>query len=156
MFPKKSLVIAALLGVAGVAGLMLARAQETATSTTVSIIPQSPANLRSIESYSETQLTQLINALAATPLIWPSNYVANDTPEGAVAEYMAHNPEGPAPAVLQVQYDPGLNYQVSLPTAPSTTGPLPLAADTITAPSVRASGTFNTIIRNGTATPVRP
>src|ERR1039457_3272925 len=81
-FPKKPLVIAALLGVASVAGLILAHAQETATSATTSIIPQSPANLRSIESYSETQLTQLINTLAATPLIWPSNYVANGNMSG--------------------------------------------------------------------------
>jgi hypothetical protein len=80
----------------------------------------------------------------------------NDTQEGAIAEYMAHNPGGPAPTVLQVQYNPGLNYQVSLPTVPSTTGPLRLAADTITAPSVRLPGTFNTIIRNGTAVPIQP
>jgi hypothetical protein len=37
---------------------------------------------------------------------------------------------------------------------PSTVGPLPFAADTLTAPSVRLPGTFNTIIRNGTATPL--
>ena len=76
-FPKKPLVIAALLGVASVAGLILAHAQETATSATTSIVPQSPANLRSIESYSDAQLEQLLNLLAATPLIWPTNLPHN-------------------------------------------------------------------------------
>ncbi len=98
MFPKKSLVIAALLGVAGVAGLMLARAQETATSTTASIIPQSPANLASIEHYSDAQLEQLINALAATPLIWPTNLPDN----GRAGTYwsLAHPNWPPLPATF--------------------------------------------------------
>jgi hypothetical protein len=60
-FPTKSLVVAALLGAAGIAGVMLVHAQETTTSTTTSIVPQSPAQLQSIESYSDAQLTQLIN-----------------------------------------------------------------------------------------------
>ncbi len=76
----------------------------------------------------------------------------NNTSEGAIAEYMAHNSGGAAPTLLQVQYNPGLNYQISLPTVQSTVGPLPFAADTLTAPSIRLPGTLNTIIRNGTAT----
>jgi RHS repeat-associated protein len=123
-------------------------AEEAATAAKIGYHATNPDNVGSIldNGFRDSQAGRLGGG----------GVYVNDTPEGAVAEYMAHNPEGPAPAVLQVQYDPGLNYQVSLPTAPSTTGPLPLAADTITTPSVRASGTFNTIIRNGTATPVRP
>jgi hypothetical protein len=70
-FPKTSLIIAALLGVAGVAGLILAHAQETATSITTATIPLSPANLASIEFYSDAQLTQLLRELAEKPLTWP-------------------------------------------------------------------------------------
>jgi hypothetical protein len=97
-FPKKSLVIAALLGVAGIAGLMLAHAQETAMSATTSIIPQSPANLRSIESYSDTQLEQLINALAATPLIWPTNLPNNGM--GGTYWSLAHPDWPPLPGTF--------------------------------------------------------
>jgi hypothetical protein len=75
-------VVAILLGAASIAGMMLARAQETATLSTTSIVPRSPANLPAIESYSDAQLTQLINTLAATPLIYPSNYVANGNISG--------------------------------------------------------------------------
>jgi hypothetical protein len=72
-FPKKSLAVAALLSAASVVGVMLVHAQEATTSTTAAIVPHSPASLQSVESYSDAQLTQLINALAATPLIWPTN-----------------------------------------------------------------------------------
>jgi hypothetical protein len=72
-FPKKSSVVAALLGAMSIAGVMLVHAQETATLITASIVPHSPESLRSVESYSDAQLTQLINDLSATPLIWPTN-----------------------------------------------------------------------------------
>ncbi|MGH7953403.1 MAG: hypothetical protein ACREFE_16025 [Limisphaerales bacterium] len=36
--------------------------------------------MRSIESYSDAQLTQLINTLAATPLIWPTNFPNGNMP----------------------------------------------------------------------------
>ncbi|HUZ07927.1 MAG TPA: hypothetical protein VMV89_10625, partial [Candidatus Paceibacterota bacterium] len=74
VFSKKSLVVAAVLSAASIAGMMLVHAQEATTSTTTSIVPQSPTQLRTIESYSDAQLTQLINTLAATPLIWPTNF----------------------------------------------------------------------------------
>ncbi len=71
-FRSKSLVVAALLAATGVVGVMLVRAQEATTSTT-SIVPQSPVQLQSIESYSDAQLKQMLNDLAQTPLIWPAN-----------------------------------------------------------------------------------
>jgi len=77
----------------------------------------------------------------------------NNTPEGAIAEYMSV-PGRSAPTVLQVQYSPGLNYTITPPPAGYTTGPLPFAADTLTTESIRLPGTFNTIIRNGSATVV--
>jgi len=79
----------------------------------------------------------------------------NNTSAGAIAEFAARNP-GVTPSVLQVQYTPGLNYRISPPPGGYTTGPLPLAADTLTTGSLRLPGTFNTIIRNGTATPLPP
>ena len=77
----------------------------------------------------------------------------NNTPEGAIAEYMSV-PGRPAPTVLQVQYSPGLNYTITPPPAGYTAGPLPFAADTLTTESIRLPGTLNTIIRNGSATVV--
>jgi hypothetical protein len=44
-------------------------AQTTATAT----VPFSPTNMASLESYSDTQLKQLMDTLEATPLIWPTN-----------------------------------------------------------------------------------
>jgi RHS repeat-associated protein len=107
-----------------------------------------PANVQSIldNGFYETQAGRLGGG----------GVYVNNTQEGAIAEYLAHNPGGPTPTVLQVQYNPGLNYNISLPTVPSTTGPLSFAADTITAPSVRLPGTLNTIIRNGSAIPINP
>ena len=98
-FSKKSLIVAALLGTASIAGMMLVHAQETATLTTTSIIPRSPANLPAIESYSEAQLTQLINTLAATPLIWPSNFVANGNMSGTFWS-LAHPDWPPLPCAF--------------------------------------------------------
>ena len=72
--PKKTSVGAALLVTACLAGVMLVRAQEATTSSTTSIVPQSPTQLRAIQSYSDTQLQQLVNALGSTPLIWPTNF----------------------------------------------------------------------------------
>ncbi len=118
-FLNKSLVVAALLGVAGVAGLMLARAQETATSNTTSIIPQSPANLRSIESYSNAQLEQLINALAAAPLIWPTNLPDN----GMAGTFwsLAHPDWPPLPATFGTPVWNLTPYSGSTMSANSTT-----------------------------------
>jgi hypothetical protein len=105
-----------------------------------------PANVDSI-------LNGGLNNSAAGRLGGEGVYV-NDTQEGAIAEYMARNPNGRAPSVLQVEYNPGLNYTISPPPVGYTTGPLPFAADTLTTESVRLPGTFNTIIRNGSATVV--
>lgn len=69
-FPKKSWIIAVFLLVASIAGVMLVHAQETTTSAA---IPSSPANLPLLESYSDAQLEQVLNDLAAMPLIWPTN-----------------------------------------------------------------------------------
>ena len=80
-------------------------------------------------------------------------YVSN-TPEGAIAEYMWYNPGGPAPTVLRVQYEVGLNYRIVPPPSRYFMGELPLAADTVTTESIRLPGTFNTLIRNGSAVPV--
>ena len=78
---------------------------------------------------------------------------ANSTPEGALAEFQYHNP-GISPAVFEVQYPvsptlvinppPSLYYESSLP---FTQG-----ANILTAPSLRAPGTINLLIRQG-ATP---
>ncbi|HEV2330541.1 MAG TPA: immunoglobulin domain-containing protein [Verrucomicrobiae bacterium] len=69
-FLQKSSVVAAFLGAACVMGATFVHAQETPTT---SIIPHSPQSLQSVESYSDTQLTELVNDLSATPLIWPTN-----------------------------------------------------------------------------------
>jgi hypothetical protein len=72
---QKPLTVAALFGVT----TMLVHAQESATlatpvtSASTSVVPHSPESLRAIKKYSDTQLTQLVNALAATPLTWPTN-----------------------------------------------------------------------------------
>lgn len=75
----------------------------------------------------------------------------NNTKAGAIAEYKAHNPNAPDPAVLKVKYDQGRNYKIDPPPQKYTTGEIPLNADTLTTESLRAPGTFNTIIRNGSA-----
>jgi len=70
-FPRTSFFVATILSVAGIAGLMLAHAQEMAMSTATVTISLSPTSLASIEYYSDAQLTQLLGELAATPLTWP-------------------------------------------------------------------------------------
>jgi RHS repeat-associated protein len=72
----------------------------------------------------------------------------NNTREGAIAEFQFRNP-GTVPAILTVNYRPGVN--VTLPVAPPDyVMRLPLGnVDSITAPSLRAPGTFNTNVLNG-------
>ena len=79
----------------------------------------------------------------------------NNTVEGAAAEFMFHRP-GVSPTILQVEYPVGRNLLISHPPSGYTFGNLPFTSDanTLTAPSLRATGTFNTLIRSG-ATPVR-
>lgn len=77
----------------------------------------------------------------------------NSTPKGAIAEFAHHNP-GIKPSVLEVQYSAGKNARAGV--APrSYVTEHPLNVDSISAPSVRAPGTTNTNILNGTATPLR-
>ncbi len=81
----------------------------------------------------------------------------SDTVEGAIAEYNAHNPGlRLKPAIIEVEYTPGVNLKVT-PPSQYYEGPLPFTqgAGSLTAPSVRVGGTVNTVIRNGTAVPVR-
>ena len=124
------------------AGAQAARAAE---ETQIGFHATAPANVDSI----------LANGLydSAGGRLGGAGVYVNNTPEGAIAEYMSV-PGRPAPTVLQVQYNSGLNYTISPPPAGYTTGPLPFAADTLTSESIRLPGTFNTIIRNGSATVV--
>jgi len=69
-------------------------AQGTATLTQSALLPSSPAGLRSIQSYSDAQLTQLINTLAVTPLIWPTNVPAG-LGYGAVGYWSLAHPSWP-------------------------------------------------------------
>ena len=71
----------------------------------------------------------------------------NDSREGAIAEYRYHNPDGPEPDVLKVEYEPGLEYRVKAKQGEASGG-VPVKADTLTTESLRASGTYNSIIRN--------
>lgn len=80
-----------------------------------------------------------------------SGVYVNDTPEGAIAEFTHHNP-GVEPVVLRVEYNAGTNASAAVP--PRTyVNELPLNVDSISAPSVRAPGTTNTNILNGSAKP---
>jgi hypothetical protein len=92
--------VARALVVTGIAGLMLAHAKETAMSTATATvtIPLSPANLASIEYYSDAQLTQLLGELAATPLTWPDVLPNN----GMAGTYwsLAHPNWPPLPATF--------------------------------------------------------
>jgi hypothetical protein len=72
-FLQKSSMVVAFLGAAGIIGATFIHAQEPATTITSSIVPHSPENLQSVESYSDAQLHQLVTDLSATPLIWPTN-----------------------------------------------------------------------------------
>jgi len=99
-FPKKPLVITALLGVSGDYRIeSWLTAQETATSSTTSIIPKSPANLRSIESYSETQLTQLINTLPLHRVDLAEQFSANGNMSGTFGS-LAHPDWPPLPCTF--------------------------------------------------------
>lgn len=72
----------------------------------------------------------------------------NNTHAGAVAEFQYHNP-GVTPAVLKVQYDPGINASATI--APRNyVETLPLYnVDSISAPSLRMPGTININVLNG-------
>lgn len=72
----------------------------------------------------------------------------NETPEGAYAEYSYYNPEGPYPYVFEVQYEQGINVPIEN-SGSYITGPIPINGDTLTFESERMTGTFNTIVRNG-------
>ena len=71
----------------------------------------------------------------------------NDSREGAIAEYRYHNPDGPEPDVLKVEYDSGLEYKVKAK-QDEVSGGVSVKADTLTTESIRAPGTYNSIIRN--------
>jgi hypothetical protein len=71
----------------------------------------------------------------------------NDSSEGAIAEYRYHNPDGPEPEILKVEYEPGLEYKVKAKQN-EVSGGVPVKADTLTTESLRAPGTNNSIIRN--------
>jgi hypothetical protein len=74
---------------------------------------------------------------------------ANSTVQGAVAEFQFHNP-GVNPAVFEVQYPVSPVLEIN-PPAGYFSQPLPFTqgANVLTAPSLRAPGTFNFLIRNG-------
>lgn len=74
---------------------------------------------------------------------------ANTTPEGAIAEFQYHNP-GVDPAVFKVQYPASPTLNISPPSG-YFNSPLPFTGDAniLTAPSLRAPGTLNMLIRNG-------
>jgi RHS repeat-associated protein len=76
----------------------------------------------------------------------------NSTLEGAVAEFQFHNP-GITPKILKVNYSPGVNAVASV--APgSYVSRLPLNVNSISAPSLRAPGTINTNVLNGSVRPI--
>lgn len=75
----------------------------------------------------------------------------NSTPEGAIAEFAVQNP-GIKPRVLTVQYSAGENASAGVAPRNYVTEH-PLNVDSISAPSVRAPGTINTNVLNGTAKP---
>jgi len=77
---------------------------------------------------------------------------ANSTVEGAISEFQYHNP-GVEPAVFRVQYPISPTLNVS-PPAGYFDSALPFTGDAniLTAPSIRAPGTVNLLIRAG-ATP---
>lgn len=72
---------------------------------------------------------------------------------GTNSKFNYHNP-GATPAVIQVDYTKGTNAAAK--TAPQNyVKEIPVNADTISAPSLRAPGTTNTNVVNGSATPVK-
>ena len=74
---------------------------------------------------------------------------ANSTPEGAIAEFQYHNP-GVNPTVFEVQYPVSPTLNISPPSG-YFNSPLPFTGDAniLTAPSLRAPGTLNLLIRQG-------
>ena len=74
---------------------------------------------------------------------------ANSTVEGAIAEFQYHNP-GVNPAVFRVQYPASPTLNISPPSG-YFNQPLPFTqgANVLTAPSLRAPGTVNLLIREG-------
>lgn len=75
-------------------------------------------------------------------------YVSHD-PETALAEYAFHNPGGPAAELLRVRYNPGEEFVFDgAPAAPYVKGIMPPEwADTLTAPSLRNPGGWNSLVR---------
>ena len=73
----------------------------------------------------------------------------NNAPEGAIAEFAHHNP-GVTPKVLKVEYNPGTNASASV-IPRNSVDQHPLNVDSISAPSIRAPGTVNTNVLNGSA-----
>jgi hypothetical protein len=75
---------------------------------------------------------------------------ANTTREGAVAEFQYHNP-GVEPAVFEVNVPKGSTLNIERPPTGYSNSPLPFTQDAnvLTAPSVRAPGTTNLLIRDG-------
>ena len=77
----------------------------------------------------------------------------NNTPEGAIAEFAHYNP-GKNPAVLQVDYSPGVEAVTDV--APSKyIQDIPLNVDSVSAPSVRAPSTTNTNVLNNSVKPIK-
>lgn len=76
----------------------------------------------------------------------------NDSVSGAIDEFSYHNP-GVTPTVLKVEYSPGRNATAVTPPQKYVESH-PLDADSVSAPSVRAPGTINTNVVNGTARPI--
>jgi len=76
----------------------------------------------------------------------------NDSPAGAIAEFSHHNP-GVTPSVLKVEYNPGTNAATTVAPRNYVTSH-PLNVDSISAPSLRAPGTVNTNILNGSGRPI--
>jgi len=74
---------------------------------------------------------------------------ANSTVEGAIKEFQFHNP-GVDPAVFRVQYPTSPTLNISPPSG-YFNSPLPFTGDAniLTAPSLRAPGTQNLLIREG-------
>jgi len=78
------------------------------------------------------------------------NYLyANSTPEGAIAEFQFHNP-GVDPVVFKVEYPVSSTLHIDPPSG-YFNAPLPFTegANVLTAPSLRAPGTINLLIRDG-------
>lgn len=80
---------------------------------------------------------------------------ANTTPQGAIAEFQFHNP-GVTPAVFEVNYPLSPALRIDPPSG-YFSQPLPFTggANILQAPSLRAPGTQNLLIREGAAAGLR-